>query len=115
MRVDPGFDKDRVLALQVFLSRNQKADQVIGFFDQSLEKIRTLPGVQSAAVVASPPFIKLEQDAPFTIQGQPAPSKGREPSAFYTEVSPDYLTALTVPLRRGRFFTKFDKQDSAWW
>jgi len=113
MRVDPGFNKERVLALQVFLSRNQKPEQVTGFYDQSLEKIMAVPGVQSAAVVASPPFINLEQDATFTIQGQPVPPKGSEPSAFYTEVSPDYLTALTVPLRRGRFFTKFDKADSA--
>ncbi len=114
MRVDPGFDKERVLALQVFLGRNyQKAEQVTGFFDQSLEKIMTVPGVQSAAVVASPPFINLEKDATFTIQGQPVPPKGREPSAYYTEVSPDYLSALTVPLRRGRFFTNFDTKDSA--
>ncbi len=113
MRVDPGFDKERVLALQVFLSRNQKPEQITGFFDQSLEKIMTVPGVQSAAVVASPPFINLEQDASFTIQGQAAPPKGKEPSAFYTEVSADYLSALTVPLLRGRFFTKFDEPDSA--
>jgi putative ABC transport system permease protein len=73
----------------------------------------TVPGVESAAVVASPPFINLEQDASFTIQGRPVPPKGSEPSAFYTEVSPDYLSALSVPLRSGRFFTKFDKQDSA--
>lgn len=113
MRVDPGFNKDRVLALQVFLSRNQKVEQITGFYDQSLEKLRTVPGVHSAAIVASPPFINLEQDAPFTIQGQPVPPKGNEPSAFYTEVSPDYLTALTVPLRTGRFFTKFDNKNSA--
>ncbi len=113
MRVDPGFDRDRVVALQVFLSRNyQKPEQITGFFDRSLEKIRSVPGVQSAAVVASPPFINLEQAAPFTIQGQPAPPKGSEPSAFYTEASPEYLSALTVPLRRGRFFTKFDTKDS---
>ncbi len=113
MRVDPGFDKERVLALQVFLSRNQKPEQITGFYDQSLERIMSVPGVQSAAIVSSPPFINLEQDALFTIQGQPVPPKGSEPSAFYTEVSPDYLTALTVPLRRGRFFTKFDTRDSA--
>jgi len=56
--VDPGFEKQNVLALQVFLSRNyQKPDQLTGFFDQALEKIRNVPGVQSAAVVSSPPFI----------------------------------------------------------
>ena len=90
----------------------QKTEQITGFFDQSLEKIKAVPGVQSAAVVASPPFINLEQDAPFTILGQPAPPKGSEPSAFYTEVSPDYLDALSVPLQGGRFFTKFDTKDS---
>jgi putative ABC transport system permease protein len=112
-RVDPGFDKDRVLALQVFLSRNQKADQITAFYDQSLEKIKTVSGVQAAALVASPPFINVEQDVPFTIQGQPAPPKGSEPSAFYSEVSPDYPTALSIPLQRGRFFNRFDTADSA--
>ncbi len=112
--VDPGFDGDRVLALQVFLPRNyQKPEQVTGFFGQSLEKIKAVSGVQSAAVVASPPFIDLEQDVAFTIQGLPAPPKGREPSAFFTEVSPDYLGVMSVPVQRGRFFTKFDKADSS--
>jgi putative ABC transport system permease protein len=111
--VDPGFEKERVLALQVFLNRNQKSEQITGFYDQSLEKIKSVPGVTAAAVVASPPFINLEQDAAFTIQGQAVPPKGSEPSAFYTEVSTDYLGALTVPLLRGRFFSKFDKADSA--
>ena len=111
--VDPGFDRDRVLALQVFLPRNyQKPELVTGFFNQSLEKIAAVSGVQSAAVVSSPPFIDLEQDVAFTIQGLPVPPKGREPSAFYTEVSPDYLRVMSVPLQRGRFFTKFDKADS---
>ena len=114
MRVDPGFEKERVLALQVFLARNyQKPEQVTGFFDQALEKIVAVPGVQSAAVVSSPPFINLEQDIAFTIQGLPVPPKGREPSAFYTETSADYLGVMTVPLRRGRFFTKFDGEKSA--
>ncbi len=110
--VDPGFEKDRVLALQVFLRRNLTTEQVTKFYDQALEKTAAVPGVQSAALVASPPFINLEQDAPFTIQGQPAPPKGSEPTAFYTEVSPDYLNVLSVPLSRGRFFTKFDQNDS---
>jgi putative ABC transport system permease protein len=113
LRVDPGFAKENVLALQVFLSRTyQKPEQLTGFFDQALEKIQSVPGVQSAAVVSSPPFINLEQDAPFTVVGQPAPPKGSESTAFYSEVSADYLATLSVPLRSGRFFNKFDKSDS---
>ena len=61
IQVDPGFTKENVLALQVFLSRNyQQPDQMIGFFEQSLEKINGLPGIKTAAVVAAPPFIDLE-------------------------------------------------------
>jgi putative ABC transport system permease protein len=113
MRVDPGFDKDKVLALQVFLGRNfQKAEQIRGYFDQSLAKIASVPGVQSAAVVTSPPFINLEQDAPFTIVGRPAPPHGSEPSAYYTEVSSSYPEVLHVPTVRGRFFSSFDRPDS---
>ena len=114
MRVDPGFDKDRVVALQVFLSRKLSKGGTDHRLLRSIvgKNHAAVPGVQSAAVVASPPFINLEQAAPFTIQGQPPPPKGSEPSAFYTEVSPEYLSALTVPLRRGRFFTKFDTKDS---
>ncbi|MGH9970960.1 MAG: ABC transporter permease [Pyrinomonadaceae bacterium] len=113
-QVDPGFDKERLLALQVFLSRTyQKPEQITGFFDQTLEKVQSVPGVQSAALVSSPPFVNLEQDAPFTIHGRPGPPKGKEPSAFYIEVSNDYLSTMSVPVRRGRFFTKFDKEDSA--
>jgi putative ABC transport system permease protein len=114
LRVDPGFAKDRVLALQVFLPRNlQQPEKTTGFFDQALQRVAEVPGVQAAAVVSSPPFINLEQDVPFTIEGLPSPPKGNEPSAYYNEVSPDYLNVMSVPLRRGRFFTKLDKPDSA--
>ena len=112
LRVDPGFAKQRVLALQVFLPRTYQTEKVTGFFDQTLEKVAAVPGVEKAAVVSSPPFINLEQDAPFTIEGIPPPPPGKEPSAYYSEVSADYLSVMGVPLRRGRFFTRFDKSDT---
>jgi putative ABC transport system permease protein len=110
LRVDPGFAKDRVVALQVFIARNlQQPENMTNFFDQTLERVAAVPGVEAAALVSSPPFINIEQDVPFTIEGQPAPSKGKEPSAYYTEVSADYPRVMSIPLQRGRFFTKFDK------
>ena len=112
LSVDPGFAKERVLALQVFLGRNQNAEQMTGFFDQALERVAAVPGVRNAAVVSSPPFIGLEQDTPFTIEGRRPPPPGQEPSAYYTEVSADYLAALGVPLRRGRFITKLDRSGA---
>jgi predicted permease len=112
LRVDPGFSREHVVALQVFLSRGYKPEQMTQFWDQALEKIKNVSGVTSASVVASPPFIRLDQDAPFTIFGRPAPPSGSEPIAFYSEVSCDYLATLSVPLRSGRFINNFDKRDS---
>ena len=113
LQVDPGFTKENVLALQVFLPRTyDKPEQMINFFDQSLEKIRNVPGVETAAVVATPPFIGFDQDATFNVVGRPAPPKGSEPSAFYAQVSSEYLNALEVPLKQGRFFTNFDTAAS---
>lgn len=113
MQVDPGFARENVLALQVFLPRTfDKPELMIGFFDQSLEKIRNVPGVETAAVVSNPPFILLDQDATFNVVGRPAPPKGSDPSAFYAQVSSDYLNVLNIPLKKGRFFTNFDKAGS---
>jgi len=113
LQVDPGFTKENVLALQVFLPRTyNQPEKMIGFFDQSIEKIRSLPGVEAAAVTVSPPFIDLEVDATFNVVGRPAPPAGSEPSAFYAPVSSEYLSALNIPLRKGRFFTNFDKADA---
>ena len=113
LQVDPGFTKENVLAVQVFLTRTyDQPEKMIGFFDQSLEKIRSLPAVETAAVVATPPFINLDLDATFTIVGHPAPPQGSEPSAYYAQVSSEYLNALNIPLREGRFFTNFDRAGS---
>jgi putative ABC transport system permease protein len=113
IQVDPGFSKENVLALQIFLARSyQEPAKIVGFFEQSLEKIKGLPGIEAAAVVTSPPFINLDSDATFIVVGRPAPPPGSEPSAFYIPVSSEYLNALGIPLKRGRFFTEFDGPGS---
>jgi len=113
VQVDPGFSKERVLALQVFLPRNyDQREKMISFFDQSIEKIKGVPGIEAAAVIATPPFIELDQDAEFNVVGRPAPPQGSAPAAFYAPVSSEYLNALSIPLKKGRFFTNFDTADA---
>ena len=113
IQVDPGFNKENVLALQVFLTRAyDRPEKMIGFYDQSLEKIRTVPGVETAAVCATPPFIDIDLDAPFNVVGRPAPPQGSEPTAFYAPVSSEYLNALDIPLKKGRFFTPLDTSNA---
>jgi putative ABC transport system permease protein len=114
LRVDPGFSRDRVLALQIFLGRAYYENPAAtnAFYDQTLERVAAVPGVQHAAVVSSPPFLQMEQDVPFTVVGRPAPPTGSAPSAYYTAVSDEYAAAMSIPVRRGRFFTRDDRTTS---
>ncbi len=83
-----------------------------GFFQQALDGISSLSQVKAAGAVSSLPFIKMDREAPFTIEGKPPPTPGTEPSAYYAMATEDYFKAAVIPLLRGRFFTRFDNQDA---
>jgi putative ABC transport system permease protein len=109
--VDPGFVPERVLALQVFAwTPYPKPEQRAAFFQDSLARIRALPGVASAGAVSALPFIEssIDIDTGFVIKGRPAPQTGEEPSTFVTITATDYHRALSIPLRRGRLFEERD-------
>ena len=109
MKVDPGFSSENVVALQVFRPRNlQNPEQLVNFVERSLDSVESVPGVSSAAIISTPPFIRFEQDAPFIISGQSPPPRGSEPTAFYAEVSSNYIDVMSIPLISGRFLNDYD-------
>lgn len=116
LQVDPGFSADRALTLEVHVwGRSRTPQQRAAFFDQTLERISALPGVQAAGAVSALPFHdnSIDIDTSFAIEGRPAMLPGQEPTAFITFATADYLTAMGIPLLRGRFYTRFDNQDAA--
>jgi putative ABC transport system permease protein len=72
-----------------------------------LDRIRHIPGVESAALISAPPLSGIDLHADFAIVGKP-----REPSvtqnARVAAVSEDYARALGTPLRRGRTVSEQD-------
>ena len=111
-RVDPGFSRDHVAALQVFTSpRTNTPPKRIVFFDQALERMRALPGVVAAGGVTAMPFgaAKVVIRAPFTIDGR-SPASGEQSLIYTTAVAGDYFRAMGVPLLKGRLF---DVRDTA--
>ncbi|OLE60403.1 MAG: hypothetical protein AUI36_12385, partial [Cyanobacteria bacterium 13_1_40CM_2_61_4] len=102
--VDPGFNADRLLTMGVALqfARYQDPVKQVSFFDQALERIRSLPGVIAAGACTSLPPTSIQQGSGFTIEGRPADRSGPPPSALYMPATPGYLEALGVPLVRGR-------------
>ena len=76
---------------------------VTAFYQELLERIRTIPGVTHAGCINS-----LGASFAFSIdEHPPLPPEQRE-SAAINQVSPDYFAAMGVPLRAGRLFTDHD-------
>jgi putative ABC transport system permease protein len=115
LRVNPGFDPENLLTLQVFLSpvKYSEGSPKVGVtLHEMLESIRALPGVRSAAVVNSLP-ITGGPDTDFVIEGRPVPGPGNEPSADIRVADPNYFSTMGIPLIAGRIFTEQDNAASA--
>ena len=114
VNVDLGFAPEHTVALQVFLDEQTEAGARVNFFRETLERIRTLPGVAAAGAVSSFPLglADLTIETPLTIHDRPPPPPGEE---LYTAVSvatPGYLEAMRLRLRNGRWFD--DRDDAEW-
>jgi len=111
VNVNPGFDPENIVTGRVSLTRAvyEKPEERIRYVNQTLEKLKGLPGVESAAFVAPMPFSGGNVGGDFRIEGRPKPEPGDEPSASVRSVTAQYFQAIRIPLRKGRYFTEQDK------
>src|SRR5437763_3302373 len=108
-----GFLTNNVIMSVVDLfSAGYKPDRAKIFHTQLLDRVRALPGVESAALTRVTPFsYNPPSSAPIEIDGyQPAPDE--QPNAEYLQVSEDYLSTLGIPLVAGREFTRTADENS---
>src|SRR6266550_1760301 len=107
--VNPGFNPDHLLTMAVALQlvRYQEPAKQVAFFDEALQRIRSVPGVVAAGACTSLPPNSIQQGSGFTIEGQPSVS-GQPPSAVYMPATPGYLEALGLPVLRGRTIAATD-------
>ncbi|MGC2697464.1 MAG: ABC transporter permease [Candidatus Angelobacter sp.] len=104
-----GFDPHNVLNLTM-------ETRTIGFdiprtqqFVRAMEdRVRALPGVQSASVAACVPMGYSNENSPVYVEGQAVSTKDVAPMAFYNVVDPEYFTTMRIPLLRGRLLNEQD-------
>ena len=78
-----------------------------------LDKVRLLPGIESAALVHSIPLTMGVGWAPIYVEGKPVPKKAADvPNAYVFAVSPDYFQTMQTHLISGREFDARDRQGS---
>jgi len=79
------------------------------FYQQTLEKIQTLPGVKAAAIVDNLPLSGRRGAEVYKIEGRPeSKSMADAVMADYHTISPGYFQLMGIPLLQGRAFTESD-------
>jgi putative ABC transport system permease protein len=86
-------------------------EKVTTFTNALLEKVRALPGVQSAGIGSNSPLMGGWQTG-FYRDGVAVPTPSQMPSADLEVVAGDYFTAFKAPLLRGRTFTAGDTANA---
>src|SRR5215213_8801733 len=112
--IRPGFDPENVLTARITLSgpTYEDPDARKRYVGQTIEQLKALPGVESAAFVAPMPFSGAEIGGDFKIDGQATPEPGQEPSANVRNVTSDYFQAIRIPLLSGRYFNDQDQRGN---
>jgi len=109
-----GFQPQGVLTFRA-IPRGQKYSslpQSAAFYRQAIERIDTLPGVNSAAAVTFIPLTFVRGSKGFTIEGRPPIAPGQIPMAGYDVVTPVYFATMRIPLRQGRDFSWSDTPET---
>ena len=114
LSVSPGFQPDRVLAMEMDLRTAQydKDPAIRNFWQQVLSRVSVLPGVESAAVGTGVPLTDSHNRNDITIEGMPLPKPGSFPHPDVHAVSASYISTLSIPLLSGRTFTEADRESA---
>jgi putative ABC transport system permease protein len=115
--VSPGFQAPPDRVLTMFISPTgprltSKPDAVVVFWNQLLDRVRALPGVESASLSNVVPPERGGFGDTYEIEGKPLPTGSQHPSVTMPFVSHDYFQALGIPLLQGRWFDASDTATS---
>ncbi|HJU66165.1 MAG TPA: ABC transporter permease, partial [Gemmatimonadaceae bacterium] len=113
MGVDTGMQRiDRVITFQASLPARKydSTHKQLAFWDRLVQRLETIPGVQSASVSSTLPIGGGGFYLGRTLiqEGAPEPPAGKEVGIMWTAVSPGYFTTMGQALLAGRDFTARD-------
>jgi putative ABC transport system permease protein len=112
--VDPGFNPHNLLSMVVSITGSKEADpnQRPLFYQQVVQQIQLMPGVQSVSAINHLPLAGDIWGFPFQVEGRPVPRPGESPTAAYRVVLPGYFRTMNIPIMRGRDLTRDDNLRS---
>ncbi len=112
--VDLGFNRENVLMARINLPRSvyRTEPQTAAFNGQMLERVKALPGVESAGTINHTPLSGFGIVVFTGIEGQPPPDRDKDLPIGVGTVTPDYFRTLQIPLISGRLYDERDRADA---
>ncbi|HXQ69344.1 MAG TPA: ABC transporter permease [Pyrinomonadaceae bacterium] len=111
--VNAGFTSQQVLTAQLSPAGPQfdEDSDVVTFYDQVLDRVKAIPGVESAGVINTLP-LSGGPTIGFRVEGRPILTRDKWVPTDFRSVSPDYFRAMSIPVLQGRPFMAEDRGDS---
>jgi putative ABC transport system permease protein len=111
--VDPGFTAQQVLTARLSPAgpKFQNDADYVAFYEQVLERTRSIPGVQSTGVINTLP-LSNGPTLGFRIEGRPVTTPDKWPVTNFRSVSADYFRTMNIPVVQGRVFTTADDANA---
>ena len=113
MRINPGFDPENVLTIQL-VPRIEPGNRSVDFapqFTQIVDQVSQVPGVAHASVICG--GMPLGGSMSVTTITVPGKKFENDDGISIRRISPEYFKALKIPLRSGRYFEATDRQGGA--
>jgi putative ABC transport system permease protein len=105
--VNPGFNPDHLLVFNIGLPPSTERARQSAFYEQVVERLRSVPGVQTAGAVSRLPLAGGNSGRSFNVAGS-----SQEQNADIRVCTPDYFQTMGIPLLKGRNFTAHDSRES---
>ena len=111
--VNAGFTAQQVLTAKLSPAgpKFQNDTDYSTFYEQVLQRVETMPGVQSAGVINVLPLGKGPTIG-FRVEGRPVTTPDKWPVTNFRTVSPDYFRTMNVPVLQGRVFNSQDDANA---
>jgi putative ABC transport system permease protein len=114
IHVPPGFSPSNLLVVNLPLSPQKYHDDVsrTAVVEEIVSRVRQLPGVEAGGITTTLPMAGAGATFHFNRAAHPPKGPDDYVMADYRAVTPEYLSTLGVPLRRGRLLTEHDRNSS---
>jgi putative ABC transport system permease protein len=111
--VPSGLQPQNLLTAKISLplERYKDAEAANRFYDQLLERLNNVPGVESAGLTSHLPIEEMGYNANVSVEGKTYPPN-EGPLVEFRVVSDNYFKTANIPLLRGRLFSKEQGDDN---